>query len=109
MTALWVVLLYFGPPSFFWLLIVVIAGCGLQEFFRMTMAAASPGQHLLNILITILPAVAAIGAGQLARPQLLLGALFLSLFCLILVVLVRFASIGNSLRFLGDTGLAALY
>lgn len=105
MTTLWVVLLLFGPASLFWLAIVIIAAYGLFEFFRMTTVPPGPGLLALKIAISILPVAAAITA----RPDVLLGALFLSLFFLVLLVLGSYSRIDNGLRFLGTGCLGLLY
>ncbi len=105
MTALWVLLLVFGPASLFWMVIVIIAGCGLFEYFRMTAAPPAPGLLVSNIAISILPVAASITA----RPEVLLGALFLSLFLLILLVLGRYSRIDNGLQFLGIGSLGIMY
>ena len=105
MTALWVVLLLFGHASLFWLAILTIAVYGLFEFFRMTTAPPAPGLLTLKIAVSILPVVAAVTA----RPEALLGALFLSLFCLVLLVLGRYSRIDNRLLFLGTGCLGVLY
>jgi phosphatidate cytidylyltransferase len=105
MTALWVVLLIFGPASLFWLVIVFIAAYGLFEFFRMTTTPPAPGLTAVKIGISILPVVAA-GTGQ---PEVLLGALFLGLFGLILLGLACYSRIDNGLQFLGSGCLAVLY
>ena len=105
MTALWVLLLLYGPAELFWLAMVVVAACGLWEFFRLTMSIPTPGLLALQTMISILPVAAALSG----RSQFLLPALFVSLFCLILLVLARPAEIGKGLHTLGAGSLGALY
>ncbi|HBI13998.1 MAG TPA: phosphatidate cytidylyltransferase [Desulfobulbaceae bacterium] len=105
MTALWLALLFFGPASLFWLVILSIASYGLLEFYRMTVASPAPGMPALIIVISILPVAASITA----RPEVILGALFLSLFLLILLVLARSSRIDNPLHFFGSGCLGTLY
>lgn len=105
MTALWVVLLLFGQVTLFWLAILTIAACGLFEFFRMTTTPPAPGLLALKIAASILPVVAAVTA----RPEALLGTLFLSLLFLVLLVLARYSRIDNGLLFLGTGCLGVLY
>jgi phosphatidate cytidylyltransferase len=105
MTALWVVLLVFGPVSLFWLVIAAIAAYGLLEYYRMITVPPAPGLLAVKIAISILP-VAAAGT---ARPEVLLGSLFLSLFLLIFLALGQNSRIDNSLHFLGIGCLGTLY
>lgn len=105
MTTLWVVLLVFGPVFLFWLVIATIAVYGLLEFYRMIPVPPAPGMLVLKIAISILP----VAASSTARPEVLLGSLFLSLFLLILLALGRNSRIDNSLHFLGIGCLGTLY
>lgn len=105
MTTLWVMLLLFGQAPLFWLAMVTIAAYGLLEFSRMTTPPPAPGLLALKVIISILPVAAAVTA----RPEALLGALFLSLFFLVLLVLGRYSRIDNGLLFLGSGCLGILY
>jgi phosphatidate cytidylyltransferase len=105
MTALWVGLLVLGPAPLFWLVIAIIAAYGLLEYFRMAAVPSDPGRIALNIAISILPVAASLAA----RPEVLLGALFLSLFFLVLLELGQSSRIDNGLRFLGTGCLGTMY
>ncbi|RJX19392.1 MAG: phosphatidate cytidylyltransferase [Desulfobulbus sp.] len=105
MTILWVVLLVFGPPVLFWLVIVAIAAYGLLEYFRMTVSSPTSVMTGVKIAVSLLPVLAAVAG----RPDLLLGSLFFSLFLWIMLVLGRYARIDNGLNFLGTGCLGILY
>ena len=105
MTALWVLLLLFGPAPVFGLVVAGIAGWGLLEFYRMTASAPAPGRLAMLIAISILPVLASVSA----RPEFVLAALYASLLLLVLTGLNQPAPAENGLHFLGNGSLATLY
>ncbi|MCL7487948.1 MAG: phosphatidate cytidylyltransferase [Desulfobulbaceae bacterium] len=105
MTALWVLLLVFGPADLFWLVVTLIAVFGLYEYYKMTIAIPVGARLVQTILFTLSPVLVA----YFQRPELFMPALFVSLIGIILLSLKYHKRFGHILLFLGFSSFGALY
>lgn len=105
MTALWVLLLVFGPANLFWFVVTIIAIFGLYEYFKMTIAIPIG----LRLIQTIMFSIAPVLVSYFQRPDLFMPALFVSLIGFILLSLKYHKRFGHILLFMGFSSFGALY
>lgn len=105
MTALWVLLLVYGPADLFWLVVVCIAILSLYEYFRMTVGLPMGARLIQTIAVTVLPVLVAV----FQRPELFMAILFVSLIGSILLSLKYHKRFGHILLYLGFSSFGALY
>ena len=105
MTALWVLLIAFGPESLFWLAITILSCVGLYEYFKMTIGTSSGSRLFLIILVAVIPTALSL----YQRPEWVMAGLFVSLFGTILLSLKYYSRFDNALYFLGLTCFGVLY
>lgn len=105
MTALWVLLLVYGPANLFWFVVTVIAVFGLYEYFKMTIAIPIG----LRLIQTIAFSIAPVLVSYFQRPDLFMPALFISLIGFILLSLKYHKRFGHILLFMGFSSFGALY
>jgi len=105
MTALWVLLLIFGPADLFWFVVTLIAVFGLYEYYKMTIAIPIGARLIQTIVFTLSPVLVA----YFQRPELFMPALFVSLIGIILLSLKYHKRFGHILLFLGFSSFGALY
>lgn len=105
MTALWVLLLIFGSPDLFWLVVTVIAILGLYEYFNMTIAIPVGLRLIQTIAFSMVPVFVSL----FQRPDLFMPALFISLIGFILLSLKYHKRFGHILLFMGFSSFGALY
>jgi phosphatidate cytidylyltransferase len=105
MVVLWLALLFFAPPQFFWLVITAGAVVGLYEYFRMVKIFPGTGTMLLAICTSCLPVAFAFGGSATA----VLAGGYLALLGVVLLVLRLYASLSDGLTFLVKAGFGVLY
>ncbi|GAB4344210.1 MAG: phosphatidate cytidylyltransferase [Desulfobulbaceae bacterium] len=105
MTALWVLLLVYGPADLFWLVVTLIAVFGLYEYFKMTIAIPIGARLIQTIAFATAPVLVA----YFRRPDLFMPALFVSLIGIILLSLKYHRRFGHILLYLGFSSFGALY
>lgn len=105
MTALWVLLLVFGTPDLFWLVVTLMAVLGLYEYYKMTIAIPIGARLIQTIAFSIAPVLVSF----FQRPDLFMPALFVSLIGFILLSLKYNKRFGHILLFLGFSSFGALY
>lgn len=105
MTALWVLLLVFGPANLFWFVVTIIAIFGLYEYYTMTLDIPIGGRMIQTIAFSIAPVL----VSYYQRPDLFMPALFISLIGIILLSLKYHERFKHILLFLGCGSFGALY
>lgn len=105
MTTLWALLLFFGPPELFWLVVTLLAVFGLYEYYKMTIAIPLGARLIQTIIFTLSPVL----VSYFQRPDLFMPALFVSLIGIILLSLKYHKRFGHILLFLGFSSFGALY
>jgi phosphatidate cytidylyltransferase len=105
MTALWVLLLVFGPADLFWLVVICIAVLSLYEYYRMTIGLPMGARLIQTIIVTVSPVLVAV----FRRPELFMAILFVSLIGSILLSLKYHKRFGHILLYLGFSSFGALY
>ena len=105
MTALWVLLLVYGPADLFWIVVTLIAVFGLYEYYKMTIAIPIGARLIQTIGFSIAPILIA----YFQRPDLFMPALFITLIGIILLSLKYHKRFGHILLFMGFSSFGALY
>lgn len=105
MTAMWMLIILFGTPWLFWMLILLIAALGLREYFRMANGKSPGVPVLLSILASIIP----VGVSLFNRADLLAASLFVSLFVIIALSLKHNMDLDSALNYQGKSMLGTLY
>jgi len=105
MTALWVLLLIYGPADLFWLVVTLMAVFGLYEYYKMTIAIPIGARLIQTIFFSLAPVLVAF----FRRPDLFMPALFISLIGIILLSLKYHKRFGHILLFMGFSSFGALY
>ena len=104
MAVAWI-LLACGPAWLFGLVILGVAFLALREYFGMTLAEVQADHRLLASLCSLAPVFAALDGS----PRSVLFGLVLALFALLGLCMVLYGKLEDLPRFLGLSGLAALY
>jgi phosphatidate cytidylyltransferase len=105
MAVLWVLLLYFARPEFFWLIIVAGGIIALHEYHRMSCSFLSGLQHFSAVSVSLLPVFASFSG----HADMVLAGLFGSFFCIILLVFFWYTRLDDVLDFLGRAGFGIFY
>lgn len=105
MAVLWVLLLCFARPDFFWLIVVIGGIIALHEYYRMSCSFLSGSQLLVIISVSLLPVLTSF----FGHADAVIAGLFGSFFCTILLVFSWYSRLDDVLAFLGRAGLGILY
>lgn len=105
MTALWMLIILLGPPWLFWLIILLISGLGLREYYRMA-AGKRPG---VPVVLSILASIIPVGVSLFNRTDLLAASVFVSLFVIIALSLKHNTDLDSALSYQGKSVLGTLY
>lgn len=105
MTAIWVMVLLFGPAQLFWMIVTCMAVFGLYEYFKMTCKVPVAGKMFFLVAIALLPVLSVV----MNDSGLFMLSLFLSLLGTVLLSIESYGKLGNTLHFLSISSFGALY
>lgn len=105
MAVCWLLLLLFGSFVFFWAVVVLGAGIGLYEYFRMTDRKLTGFPFWLLICIASFPTLASF----FKTTEAVMAGLIAALLGLVFLVLRLYSRIDDVFRFLSIGGLGILY
>lgn len=101
----WLLLLIYGSPFLFGMILLAAAGVALHEFFRMTRPALTGFFHIATIFFSLMPVLAACTG----RGDLVLAGVVLSLLATLFFALSRYNSTKDIFGDISCTGFGVLY